>query len=73
MFSFHTIFLKVNLPLELSFTNEAKNAEKVAIMFKDYDWLKVLSICVFYIAQAIASLHITRNSSYLLLRVDIDI
>jgi len=36
--------MKVNLPLELSFTNEAKNAEKVAIMFKDYDWLKVPEI-----------------------------
>jgi len=32
---------KKNLPLELAFTQEARNSEKVARIFKDYDWLKV--------------------------------
>ena len=41
LFKCEILWTKVNLPLELSFTNEAKNAEKVAIMFKDYEWLKV--------------------------------
>lgn len=35
---------KKNLPIELDFLNEGRNAEKVAGMFKDYKWLKVPSI-----------------------------
>ncbi|XP_031629897.1 aarF domain-containing kinase-like [Contarinia nasturtii] len=35
---------KKNLPIELDFLNEGRNAEKVAIMFKDYKWLKVPKI-----------------------------
>jgi len=33
--------MKKNLPLELAFTQEARNAEKVARIFKDCAWLKV--------------------------------
>ena len=33
--------LKVNLPLELNFVNEGGNAEKLAVLFKNYPWLKV--------------------------------
>jgi len=33
--------MKKNLPLELCFTQEARNAEKVARIFKDCPWLKV--------------------------------
>jgi len=36
--------MKVNLPLELSFTQEARNSEKVARIFKDFTWLKVPKI-----------------------------
>ncbi|XP_040598613.1 aarF domain-containing protein kinase 1 isoform X3 [Mesocricetus auratus] len=35
---------KKNLPLELDFLNEGKNAEKVAHMLKDFDFLKVPQI-----------------------------
>ncbi|XP_055317647.1 aarF domain-containing kinase 1 [Sitodiplosis mosellana] len=35
---------KKNLPIELDFLNEGRNAEKVADMFKDYKWLKVPKI-----------------------------
>ncbi|GAB0087863.1 AarF domain-containing kinase 1 [Sergentomyia squamirostris] len=35
---------KKNLPIELDFLNEGRNAEKVASMFKDYKWLKVPKI-----------------------------
>lgn len=33
--------MRKNLPLELAFTQEAQNAEKVAMIFKDTTWLKV--------------------------------
>ena len=33
--------MKKNLPLELSFLQEGKNAEKVSNMFSHFDWLKV--------------------------------
>ena len=36
--------MKINLPLELDFTQEARNSEKVARIFKDFSWLKVPSI-----------------------------
>jgi aarF domain-containing kinase len=36
--------MRINLPLELAFTQEAKNSEKVAKIFKDYTWLKVPKI-----------------------------
>ena len=36
--------MKKNLPLELSFLQEGKNAEKVSNMFSHYDWLKVPKI-----------------------------
>lgn len=36
--------MRTNLPLELAFTQEAKNSEKVARIFKDYTWLKVPKI-----------------------------
>lgn len=35
---------KKNLPIELDFINEGKNAEKVASMFRDYSWLRVPKI-----------------------------
>lgn len=35
---------KKNLPIELDFLNEGRNAEKVADMFKDIKWLKVPKI-----------------------------
>lgn len=35
---------KKNLPIELDFLNEGRNAEKVTEMFKDYKWLKVPQI-----------------------------
>ncbi|XP_031638127.1 aarF domain-containing kinase-like [Contarinia nasturtii] len=35
---------KKNLPFELDFLNEGRNAEKAADMFKDYKWLKVPKI-----------------------------
>lgn len=35
---------KKNLPIELDFLNEGKNAEKVGEMFKEYKWLKVPKI-----------------------------
>jgi len=37
--------MRTNLPLELAFTQEAKNSEKVARIFKEYTWLKVPKIC----------------------------
>ena len=36
--------MKINMPLELDFTQEARNAEKVARIFRDFDWLKVKEI-----------------------------
>jgi len=36
--------MKINLPLELSFTQEAKNSEKVSRIFKHYSWLMVPKI-----------------------------
>jgi len=36
--------MKKNVPLELSFKQEAHNAEKVANMFKDFSWLKIPKI-----------------------------
>ena len=38
------IEMKINMPLELDFTQEARNAEKVARIFRDFDWLKVKEI-----------------------------
>ena len=35
---------KKNLPIELDFVNEGRNAEKVASLFKSYKWLKVPKI-----------------------------
>ncbi|XP_018026397.1 aarF domain-containing protein kinase 1 isoform X2 [Hyalella azteca] len=35
---------KINLPLELDFEHEGRNAEQVAEMFKQFPWLKVPSI-----------------------------
>lgn len=35
---------KKNITQELNFINEGKNAEKVALLFKDYKWLKVPKI-----------------------------
>lgn len=35
---------KKNLPIELDFLNEGKNAEKIAQICKEYDWLKVPKI-----------------------------
>lgn len=32
---------KKNIPIELNFEQEGKNAEKVANMFKHYEWLKI--------------------------------
>lgn len=32
---------KLNLPKELDFLNEAKNAEKIQNILKDFKWLKV--------------------------------
>lgn len=44
---------KKNLPLELDFLNEGRNAEKVAHMLKCFDFLKVIGLCacgsVYYI------------------------
>ncbi|KAL8169101.1 UNVERIFIED_CONTAM: hypothetical protein K2H54_037929, partial [Gekko kuhli] len=37
---------KKNLPLELDFLNEGKNAEKVAQMLKSFDFLKVIVVCL---------------------------
>ena len=37
--------MRTNLPLELAFTQEGQNSEKVAKIFKDYTWLKVPKIC----------------------------
>lgn len=37
---------KKNLPLELDFLNEGKNAEKVAQMLKRFDFLKVIGVCL---------------------------
>ena len=36
--------MRINLPLELDFTQEARNSEKVSRIFKDFAWLKVPSI-----------------------------
>ena len=36
--------MRKNLPLELDFTQEGKNAEKVSKMYSNYDWLKVPKI-----------------------------
>jgi len=36
--------MRINLPLELDFTQEARNSEKVSRIFKDFSWLKVPSI-----------------------------
>lgn len=36
--------MKINLPLELDFTKEANNSEKVARIFRDFNWLKVPGI-----------------------------
>jgi len=36
--------MKINLPLELDFTKEANNSEKVARIFRDFYWLKVPGI-----------------------------
>ena len=36
--------MKINLPLELDFTKEASNSEKVARIFRDFYWLKVPGI-----------------------------
>ena len=36
--------MKINMPLELDFTQEARNAEKVARIFRDFDWLRVPEI-----------------------------
>ena len=33
--------MRINLPLELDFTQEARNSEKVSRIFKDFSWLKV--------------------------------
>ena len=33
--------MQKNLPLELSFIQEAKNAEKVSRMLREFSWLKV--------------------------------
>ncbi len=33
--------MRKNLPLELSFTQEARNAEKIASMLDYFDWLKI--------------------------------
>ncbi|XP_055703550.1 aarF domain-containing kinase 1 [Phlebotomus papatasi] len=35
---------KKNLPIELDFLNEGRNAEKISVMFKDYKWLKIPKI-----------------------------
>lgn len=47
---FHLLWLvdemKKNLPLELDFTNEAANAERVRTMYAHLDYLKVFSVCV---------------------------
>jgi len=36
--------MKINMPLELDFTQEARNAEKVTRIFRDFEWLKVPEI-----------------------------
>ena len=36
--------MKINMPLELDFTQEARNVEKVTRIFRDFDWLKVPEI-----------------------------
>ena len=36
--------MKINLPLELDFTQEAKNSEKVSRIFQEFSWLKVPAI-----------------------------
>jgi Predicted unusual protein kinase len=33
-----------NLPLELSFTEEGKNAEKISILLEKFSWLKIPEI-----------------------------
>lgn len=35
---------KKNIPIELNFEQEGKNAEKVAQMFKNYEWLKIPAV-----------------------------
>ena len=36
--------MKINLPLELDFTQEGRNSEKVSRIFRDFYWLKVPGI-----------------------------
>jgi len=36
--------MKINLPMELDFTQEGRNSEKVSRIFKDFSWLKVPTI-----------------------------
>ena len=36
--------MKINLPMELDFTQEGRNAESAARIFRDFYWLKVPSI-----------------------------
>jgi len=36
--------MRINLPLELDFRQEAKNSEKVSRIFKEYEWLKLPKI-----------------------------
>lgn len=37
---------KRNIPIELDFTIEAKNAEKVKTIFKNETWLKVITFLI---------------------------
>ena len=36
--------MKINLPLELDFTQEGRNSEKVSRIFRDSCWLKIPEI-----------------------------
>lgn len=47
---------KKNLPLELDFLHEGRNAEKVAHMLKNFDFLKVRKHISVYVCALIVSL-----------------
>nr|XP_027201125.1 uncharacterized aarF domain-containing protein kinase 1-like [Dermatophagoides pteronyssinus] len=54
---------KRNIPLELDFVNEAKNSEKIAILLKDLQWLKIPHIYWKYTTKRVLMMEFVEGTS----------
>ena len=53
--------MRKNLPLELSFVQEGKNAEKISVQLEHFEWLKVPKISWEYTTDRVLTMEYCRG------------